>query len=290
MIKWLLFLGGIVCILIVAEWIREVQTFKVTHYQIQSPKLKNVKPRKILLLSDLHNYVYGKENENLLQAIRKESPDMILVAGDMLVGRPGDKINVAQNFMKELPKLCDTYYANGNHEQRLKEDTEKYGEIYSDYKNDLQKCGVHFLENDKVKTQWEDCQVEIYGLEIPRSAYRKFRKVSLPEHCLENSLGKGDSSKYQILIAHNPMFMKDYLAWGADLIVSGHLHGGLARIPFWRGVISPQGNLFPKYSGELTREGDTSIVVSKGLGVHTFKIRFLNPAEVVVLHIGDSEE
>ncbi|MBQ8559734.1 MAG: metallophosphoesterase [Tyzzerella sp.] len=287
--KWLILLV-VIGILVIIECIREISTFQVTHYEIQSPKLKNIKKRTVILLSDLHNCSYGKENEKLLQAIRKEHPDMILVAGDMLVGKKGSPTEVAQKLMEELPQICATYYANGNHEQKRKEAREPFDTLYQKYRIRVINAGVHYLENEKATIKWEDCDVEIHGLEIPREAYKKFQRVSLPENCLENCLGKADAAKYQILIAHNPVFVSDYLKWGADLIVSGHLHGGIARIPFWRGVITPQGGLFPKYSGELTKEGDASVVVSKGIGIHTIKIRFLNPTELVVLHVGGSEE
>ena len=44
---------------------------------------------KFVLLSDLHNKVYGKHNKRLLYAITKQRPDAILIAGDMLVGKRG---------------------------------------------------------------------------------------------------------------------------------------------------------------------------------------------------------
>lgn len=281
----------VVVLLIMLECIREISSFQLTSYEINSPKLTGVKKRNIVLLSDLHNYSYGKNNEKLLNAIRSEKPDLILVAGDMLVGKAGVSPAVAMEFMKELPKIAPTYCANGNHEQRMKESPELYGEVFSIYKNEITKSGVMLLENEKASLTWENCEVEIHGLEIPSLGYKKFQKVSLPEGFVEECLGeKADMNKYQILIAHNPIFTSAYLKWGADLIVSGHLHGGVARIPGWRGVITPQGGLFPKYSGEMTKEGDASVVVSKGVGIHTIPIRFLNPSEVIVLHVGSMEE
>ena len=81
-----------------------------------------------------------------------------------------------------------------------------------------------------------------------------------------------------------------YKTWGADIILSGHIHGGVIRIPFIGGVISPQFRLFPKFSGEYKKQGNTSMIVSKGLGTHTIKVRFMNPAEIVVLHINGEEK
>ncbi len=77
--------------------------------------------------------------------------------------------------------------------------------------------------------------------------------------------------------------MKAYLSWGADLVLSGHLHGGIVRIPGFRGVISPGFELFPKYSGGCCREGSQTAVVSRGLGSHTIPVRLFNEAELIVL-------
>lgn len=287
--KWIILLV-IVCIVCIAEWMREIHTFKTTHYDLNSDKLQGLKDKKIVLLSDLHSCSYGPDNENLLAAVKKEKPDVILIAGDMLIGQAGVSPEVAIRFCTALTEICDVYYANGNHEHRMKEYTEKYGSVYQEYRDKLLEAGIHYLENTMESFDLDGCLMNIYGLEIPCEAYKKFQKVTLEETCLEDRLGNCDKEKYNILIAHNPVFMKDYLRWGADLIVSGHLHGGVARIPGFRGVITPQGGLFPKYSGELRREGNASVVVSKGIGIHTIKIRFLNPAEIVVLHVNRTEE
>ena len=103
-------------------------------------------------------------------------------------------------------------------------------------------------------------------------------------------LGKGETENFQILIAHNPVFFQDYRNWGADLVVSGHLHGGIIRIPGLGGLITPQAKLFPKYSGELTKEEESYIAVSRGLGSHTVNIRLFNEAEIVALELKPEQE
>ncbi len=284
---WILI--GIV-LLILIECVRENFTFRVTHYQITTSKLSSREQHNIVFLSDLHGNTYGKQNIRLLDAIRRENPEFALIGGDMLVGSKLLSPEVAEDFVKELAKICPVYYANGNHEQRLKEVPEIPGTDYEEYRNNLVNAGVKYLENEKACLKWGNHDVEIYGLELPYETYTKFRRSELPFHYIEHTIGKSDNTKYQILMAHNPAYVSNYAAWGADLVVSGHLHGGIARIPFWRGVISPQGRIFPKYSGELSRIDNTSIVVSKGMGCHSIKIRFFNPAEVVVLHVGGVEE
>lgn len=276
----------IICVLCVGEWIRELCTFRVTHYQIHSPKLNALKKeRKIVFLSDLHNKCYGKENSKLLEAIRKENPECILIAGDMIVGRVGDSVESTKKFIEKLTEIAPVYYENGNHEYRMKIDTEKYGNVYETYRKELKECGVHFLENSKVTLQWDGILTTIYGLEIPEKCYTRWKKVPFTQDEMKHLLGEADPEEYRILLAHNPVYTATYLEWGADLSLSGHLHGGIVRLPFLGGVITPQMKLFPKYSGELTQEGDAAVVVGKGLGTHTINVRFLNPAEVVVLHM-----
>ncbi len=282
------FIGIVMLILI--ECIRENFTFRITHYRITSPKLSRGEQHTIVFLSDLHGNTYGKHNVKLLEAIRQQKPEFVLVGGDMLVGSKLLSPKVAEDFVKELVHICPVYYANGNHEQRLKDVPEIPGTDYEEYRDNLVKAGVRYLENEKACLRWGNRDIEIYGLELPYETYTKFKKVGLSSDYIENTIGKSDAAKYQILMAHNPAYVKNYATWGADLAVSGHLHGGIARIPFWRGVISPQGRIFPKYSGELSRIDNTAIVVSKGMGCHSIKIRFLNPAEVVVLHVGGLEE
>ena len=279
-----------IVLIVVFEWMREIRTFKITNYYFESKKLFGWNNKKIVLISDLHNYSYGAKNEKLLKAIRELNPDMILIAGDMLVGKSGTSTEIASEFVEALTDICEVYYANGNHEYRMKIYTDTFGDVYEKYRERLVKAGVHYLENNTEELEFDGCRLAIHGLEIPREAYKKFKKVKLKESFLESSLGKVKKECYNILIAHNPIFMKEYLTWGADLVVSGHLHGGVARIPGFRGVITPQGGVFPKYSGELTKEGNSHVVVSKGIGIHTIKVRFLNPAEVVVMHISGMEE
>ncbi len=286
MTKWLILIGVIVLICIV-EWIREIVTFKVTHYDIKSEKLNKLNhERKIVFLSDLHNNRYGKNNEKLLDAVKEQNPDLILVGGDMLVGKANIPSKVAEDFVSKLTEICPVYYANGNHEQRMKVYPETFGTTFQEYKDRLIKSGVTFVENENVDFNWDGCQVKVYGLEIPVEFYKKFRKQTLPVDVVREQIGETEPNCYNILLAHNPTYTKTYLEWGADLILSGHFHGGVVRIPKLGGIITPQWHMFPKYSGELTKENEKYVVVSKGLGAHTLKIRFLNPAEIVVLHIG----
>lgn len=281
---------GIGAVLLIAvlcvEIYRELHSFRVVTYRIQSEKLKDMDGKKrIVFLSDLHNQVYGKDNIRLIKSIEEAGPDLVLIGGDMLVGKEREPYLAALSFVKELAGRFPVYYANGNHEQRMKECPEGYRYSYEEYKKELEQAGVYFLENESAEVTLGRCRTALTGLEIPRQCYSHFRKQHLPEEVIKERIGESEKDAYQILLAHNPAYMEEYISWGADLILSGHLHGGIVRIPGVAGVISPAFVLFPKYSGDHYREGDTDIVVSKGLGVHTICVRLFNPAELIVLEL-----
>lgn len=294
-----LLVSGAVCAgFICAESIREQLNFKVKKYQVCTSKMESgAVPKKIVFLSDLHNVEYGKGNVRLLRAVRKAHPDLILIGGDMLIGKRDILPEPALNFVKKLPQIAPVYYANGNHEQRMKEDTVKYGNVFSVYRRELCKRGVHFLENESAYTELDGIKIRLTGLELPRKTYEKFTRYRLRKEeivkyagTIQKEENTADSDCYEILLAHNPVYYPAYKEWGADLVLSGHLHGGVARIPGWRGVITPQAFLFPKYSGEMTEEGGQAIVVSRGLGMHTIKFRFFNRPELIVLEIRGKNE
>jgi len=136
----------IILIIVFVEIKRELQCFKVTRYQLTVPGLK--REMKAVFLSDMHNHCYGESNIELYEAVNEEHPDIILIGGDMLVGKASEDYKTAYEFVKELPSICPVYYANGNHEQRMKEIPENYMASYEEYKNGLVQSGIRFLENE----------------------------------------------------------------------------------------------------------------------------------------------
>jgi predicted MPP superfamily phosphohydrolase len=98
---------------------------------------------------------------------------------------------------------------------------------------------------------------------------------------LASLIGDKPNKNFAILIAHNPVYFTEYTRWGADLTLSGHLHGGLVRLPFIGGVASPQIRLFPKYSAGNYTENGQQMIVSRGLGSHSLMPRIWNAPEIV---------
>lgn len=149
----------IVCAVILAEMYREQHSFCVTHYEVHSPKITCTAEKdpvnRIIFLSDMHNHVYGKQNNKLFEAIKAEQPDLILIGGDMLVAKNDVRYQEALDFVSRLPQLCPVYYASGNHEQRIKENQENYSLCYEEYRKKLQAEGFVFWKMKVAIFCWE---------------------------------------------------------------------------------------------------------------------------------------
>lgn len=278
-VKKPLFILGLSAVTVLAEVIRELNEFCVRKYEVFSDKIKD--DIKVVFLSDLHGKCYGTNNYKLVYAVRKEKPDLILVGGDMLTRAEESTDATAYELMKNLVRIAPVYLANGNHEQKMREYPEYYNGRYEEYKDALKRIGIHVLENDSKVLECNGTTLAISGLEVPVKCYTHFKDVPLEQEEIISRIGEPDSSMFQILMAHTPVYAKEYKAWGADLTLSGHLHGGIIRLPFIGGIITPQAKLFPRYSGDMYKDGEYYSIVSRGLGTHTVNIRYLNRAEVV---------
>lgn len=282
MIKFLVILAAIILCYVI--WQRqELKKFRVVHYTVSSDRI--VTPVKLLVAADFHCHTYGEGNRRLNAAVREIAPDLILVPGDMIVSAHTEAYPVALDFFRVLAETAPVYFSNGNHESRVEVPESLYYEAYREYRKQVEALGVHILNNKQMRVECKGNSLMLYGVDIPLDCYTKGKVVPLPDHFMEDTFGDVSTENFSILLAHNPLFCEDYAAWGADLTVSGHTHGGLIRIPGIGSLISPQFQFFPKYdSGEFTI-GKNRAVVSRGLGTHTFHIRIFDRAELVVVHL-----
>ncbi len=275
----------IVCIIVlVCIWIMlyDSNRFVIRSYAFQDARIR--RKARLVVLSDLHNKQYGKENERLLNAIRECAPDFILVAGDLLTAKPGEGLDIAIHVLEELARDYPIYYGNGNHEHRLKLYPAQYGDMAERYQEALQRLGVVQLVNSHVTL--EEYGITIYGSQIDRFYYKRFRIQHMEEDYLAGILGQPEPDTYNILLAHNPDYFPQYAGWGADLVCSGHVHGGMVRVPIWgKGVVSPNIRLFPEYDGGMFRRDKSVMLLSRGLGMHTIPIRLFNPGELLLVEL-----
>ena len=281
--KYFLIIVAALCVItlvnILLESHRENRKISFSSYRIKDKRLK--KNAKIVMISDLHNACYGEKNSELLHAIEPISPDLILVAGDVIVGKTGLSVDTGVDFLNSLGESFPVFVGKGNHEMRTSI-YEKYGDMWETL-YERTKDKVHWLINDSIYLA--DYNMTIYGLDMKPEYYRRFKKLYMDSAYLEEELRKPDKRSYNILIGHDPDYFEEYAAWGADLCVSGHVHGGLIIIPHLGGLISPMIKFFPKYYKGVYNIGDSHMIVSAGMGLHTLKIRVNNEPDLVTINL-----
>lgn len=232
----------------------------------------------IAQLSDLHGTLYGRNHQFLIEKIRQINPDCVVMTGDMADHTPHSALRLVR-LCKSLKQHWPVYFVAGNHEQCLKKALKT--QLY----HRLKKEGVAVLKNSFCRISRQGQTIRMYGLVTPMvyyndplGEYRKGAYFSLED--TKRILGEADPGVYNILLAHNPLYFPSYRDWGADLTLSGHIHGGIIRIPGIGGLLSPDVSLFPRYDGGLFKEQGRHLIVSRGLGNH-FLVRVFNPPELV---------
>ncbi len=256
-----------------------------SHYSISRRARSKETPGtvRIALVADLHNRVYRSDIPSLLKAIEEERCDAVLSAGDLVVKKNGVfTVDKALELVRDLTGKYPVYLANGNHETRMER---LYGAAYQDYEHALADAGAIRLHNESCDVDLKGVKLHITGLELDRRYFRNRYHKDLSAGEIRELVGNRKNDRFNILLAHHPKYFHAYARWGADLVLAGHLHGGIVRLPFVGGAASPDPCLFPHFDHGLYRIGASNMVVSAGLGTHTIPVRINNPAELVIIDI-----
>ena len=268
-----------IVILAVGVIVFDSNRFVVREYTVESDKLE--RDHDFLFISDLHCKSYGKGNRKLLEAIDSISAEAVFLGGDMVTAHAGKETDTAASLVAKLHERLPIFYSEGNHEARLKLYPERYGDIFDRYIEKLDRIPEKIMVNEKASFE----ELDVYALSIEREFYIRTMKTHYDEAHTEELLGPNDESRFSILMAHDPEYFEAYSKWKPDLVLAGHNHGGIATIPFIGGVISPRLRLFPHYDGGVFKEGNSTMILSRGIGSHSIPIRFLNPGELIVIHL-----
>ncbi len=238
---------------------------------------------RIAVLADLHNRVYRSDIPTLIAQIDQEHCDAVLSAGDLVVRKHEHFVmDQALELLEYLTGKYPVYLADGNHEMRMKR---LYSEDFRAYEKELDRMGAVVLHNAGTDIELNGVKARITGLELDYRCFRNYFHVTTNAQQIRSVVGKPKRDRFNILLAHHPKYFPAYARWGADLVLSGHLHGGIVRLPVIGGVISPDPQLFPHYDKGLFRIGPSRMVVSAGLGTHSINLRINNPAELVIIDI-----
>ena len=277
--KKFIFLAVMVAVIIaLIIWIAWGNTaLELNTYTISSSELpESFDGFRIAHVSDLHNAEMGKGNENLLTLLRDVDPDMIAITGDLIDSRNTD-IEIALQFIREAEKIAPCYYVTGNHEARINE----YGEL----KAGMDAAGVIILEDAQTEISMEGQTITLIGVNDP--SFQTDYLFGDSETVMSSKLIElhSDEDEFTMLLSHRPELFETYADHDVDLILSGHAHGGQFRLPFIGGVVAPNQGLFPQYDAGIYMDGNTNMLVSRGIGNSILPFRINNRPEVIIIEL-----
>ena len=238
---------------------------EVNRWVIESGKIpSSFDGFRIAQVSDLHNADFW---EDVVDALAELEPDIIVLTGDLIDSGKTD-VEAALAFAEQAVAIAPCYAVTGNHEAWS-------GDAWDVLRTGLLRAGVELLEDETVFLDREGETVALLGLSDP--AFGSDQAALLQEL----TAGEG----YTILLSHRPERMVLYAEAGVDLVFSGHAHGGQFRIPFVGGLVAPDQGLFPEYDAGRFQQGDTLMLVSRGIGNSIIPIRVNNRPELIVAEL-----
>ena len=226
---------------------------------------------RIVVLSDLHGAHFGEGNRRLFTAVKEAAPDYIFYLGDLEDKYRGPTAGYPAAVADGLTAIAPTYYVTGNHEWAI-------GGV-PELKKTLEAHGVTVLSNQFVSLERNGDTVILAGIDDPNG----FADQKTPEE-LAAEIYAAQGDPFWMLLAHrNDHFVNQYSLLGADLVLSGHGHGGINRLPGTDGLLSTERTLFPSYTAGLYEENGSCLFVTRGLGNSGPSFRLFNRPEVAVV-------
>ena len=249
----------------------------VRYFSVESEKLNG--HVRIALITDLHSCKYGKNEQQLLDRIDEQYPDVIMMCGDIFDHRLPDEN--AEAFLAGVSKKYPCYYVTGNHEYRSEE------EAFGRKMEILEKYGVTRLSGKGVTAEINGTKINVCGVDDPLSLDFPFENTLTVGQQLENMKDIRENGNFTVMLSHRPELISAFADFGCDLVLSGHAHGGQWKFPgILDGVIATGQGLFPKYVGGEYNERNTKMIVSRGLARETTLVpRFYNRPEIVIIDL-----
>lgn len=228
-------------------------------------------------VSDVHNEARGEGNAALLRALREAAPDLICITGDFLDSRRTD-LDFALELAGQLAEIAPAVYVTGNHEARLKD--------LSALEAGLAARGVQVLRDDWTPLARGGEEIALLGLDDPGFAagedWTLAEGLDQTQARLSALLAQA-GDRFSLVLSHRPELLPAYAEAGADLVLSGHAHGGQVRLPGIGGLFAPGQGILPRLTSGVHARGETRLVVSRGLGNSAFPLRVFNPPEIVTV-------
>lgn len=253
----------------------------VKAYDYQSDKIQE--PIKLVVMADLHNNVFGENNEELLTAIKEQEADAILMVGDFLNKYDVEHGQVIR-LLQDLTELAPVYYSLGNHEWQY---MENHGQQLM---QDITDAGAELLELSYQDIELNGQRIRIGGMldyAFALDGKDSTDPEKMDEEVYQYLCEFQDTELLKLMLSHRPesfVLGEASTTWDVDLVLSGHVHGGQVVLPFVGGLYATDQGFLPDYVYGLYEKDKIDILLTSGLGSgFTWVPRFNNPPEIVSL-------
>lgn len=223
---------------------------------------------RVAELSDLHGRSFGKNNVRLLRTLQKARPDMICICGDLFDEKTD--LTMLEPLLTGLTDIAPVYYVTGNHEWQVKNLREILQKMHA--------WGVTVLENEGRVLSRGGAEMVVAGVHDPCGPY----DMKTPA-ALVRELRSAQGNDFILMLSHRNDELAMWSQLGVQLVLSGHCHGGVVRLPFVGGVFGTRRELFPEYDAGVYRQDGTTLFVSRGLGYTNVHFRLFNRPHVPIM-------
>lgn len=250
----------------------QVNFIKMNEILIATSKLPKGSVLRILQISDVHGRRSSNSYKRMIRLADGGAPDLIVLTGDIIDVNTRNFEPIYGFLDKLVKRHGSVYFVCGNHDRK---NVKGYAFI-----QEIRKRGVQVLNNRNKVIKKEGVEVNLCGVDDPHTRRER----------LDKALSGTDMNKFTILLAHSPKIIKRYAKIQADLILSGHTHGGQIRLPFIGALVSSGDGFFPKYNkGLYLLEEKQLLYIDSGVGTRRIPIRTFNRSQVSLLTIKGQE-
>ncbi len=276
----------LLCIIIIfivfctANLICSNTTLTYSRYEIQTDKIKN--NVTFAAISDSEGKEFGSSNSRLIEKIENANPEFVLILGDMVNRNNGD-FSTSVSLCKKLAKKFPVYYTLGNHEN----------EIFDSQKNSAENfiaaaesVGANVLVNEMTDYTTDSGEkITIGGLkQFPFFEYDAPDYDNPENHFFQSYLAQQDDKHFSVLMCHYPeAYIWKISEYNIDLMMCGHTHGGMVRLPFIGGLYAPEQGWFPDYDKGYYSSGSANMIINAGLSTSVKIPRFNNPPDITIV-------
>ena len=243
--------------------------FELTEYKISSDRLpEEFSGFRIVQISDLHGSRFGAENRRLVEAVIAQKPDLIALTGDLIT--TGADLPAVEELLRGIAGIAPAYFVCGNHEWA--------SGCVDELTAMMERYGVRYLSNEYEPLSRGRARIIVAGEEDPNGR----ADMPKPDEFIAQ-LRQEYPEDFVLMLGHRNFWVQQYPALPVDLILSGHAHGGIVRMPFVGGLLDVQHRLGAQYEKGLYASGSYVMAVSRGLGNSIIVPRLFNRPELVTI-------